>query len=143
MNFFLGDQDDINCNDYYVLNDATRNLGYGSYEHGYGDDASCYPSYNYLGPSPDWRGPGWYRLGFPSGITIPDKPVEEHNCNGFAPGWLNGSHPAAGNTVNGTVCFSWGGNTCAHQTQIQIKHCNNYFLYYLAETPDTLSAKVQ
>ena len=136
MNFTSGDQDDVSCNDYYVLSDATRNLGYGIPSTGVGGWGFC-DNPDDDTPSSDWHGPGWYRLGMPAGITIPEEPVQSFHCNTIAPGWLNGNHPTPGNTVNGTVCFvdSFTANQCEYQTQIQIKHCNNYFLYYLPVTP--------
>ena len=134
MNFTSGDQDDVSCNDYYVLSDATRNLGYGIPSSGVEGWGFC-DNPDDDTPSPDWQGPGWYRLGMPAGITIPEEPVESFHCNTIAPGWLNGNHPAPGNTVDGTVCFNLFSNQCHYQTQIQIKHCNNYFLYYLPDTP--------
>ena len=131
MNFFTGDQEDTSCNDYHVLNDPTRSLAHANPPNDYGfcDDTDDEE------PSPDWHGPGWYRLGMPAGTTIPEEPVEPEHCNTKATGWLNGNHPAPGHTIDGTVCFSSGGNTCYDQTQIQIKHCNEYFLYYLPNTP--------
>ena len=126
MNFFTGDQDDMSCNNYHVLNDPTRNLDYGR-----GADYFC----DNGDSSPDWHGTGWYRLGMPAGTTIPEEPVEDAHCHTYATGWLNGNHPAPGNTINGIVCFNWDGQTCKWQTQIQIKHCDEYFLYYLPDTP--------
>ena len=90
---------------------------------------------NHHSKSPDWHGPGWYRLGMPAGTTIPEEPVQAGHCNTYVTGWLNGNHPAPGNMINGTVCFNRAGITCYRQTQIQIKHCNEYFLYYLPDPP--------
>ena len=130
MNFFTGDQDDTSCNDYHVLNDATRNLDYANIDY-FCDDTDT-PSDSYK--SPDWHGPGWYRFGMPAGSTIPEESVEPLHCNTGGTGWLNGNHPAPGNTIDATVCFKWHGKTCNWQTQIQIKHCDQYFLYYLPDT---------
>ena len=130
MNFFTGDQDDTSCNDYHVLNDPTRNMEFG-FLNTFSDDTN---DDNYR-TSPDWHGPGWYRFGMPAGNTIPEEPVENKHCNTLATGWLNGNHPAPGNTIDGTICFNWSGNICYEQTQIQIKHCNQYFLYYLPDPP--------
>ena len=130
MNFFTGDQDDTSCNDYHVLNDPTRNSDYATTDY-FCDDTDDDE------PSPDWHGPGWYRLGMPAGNTIPEEPVEPNHCNTQETGWLNGNHPAPGNTIDGTVCFySTNGDSCGNETQIQIKHCDEYFLYYLPEPPN-------
>ena len=78
----------------------------------------------------------------PAGTTIPEKPVEMDHCNTFVTGWLNGHHPTtAGETINGKVCFNkYGGqkygDTCYEETQIQIKHCTSYYLYYLEDAPN-------
>ena len=118
---------DISCNDYNLLNDPTRNL-----RHGIDANGFCDTDWN---SSPDWQGPGWYRMSLISGTTIPEEPVEPFHCNTQAPGWLNGKHPEPGNTTDGTVCFNSAGNTCKWQTQIKIKNCNDYFLYHLPEPP--------
>ena len=77
------------------------------------------------------------------GTTIPEKPVGQGHCNTVHSGWLNGHHPAtAGETINGKVCFSKDvaeGRTCDWETQIQIKHCTSYYLYYLVEAPNRFS----
>ena len=76
----------------------------------------------------------------PAGTTIPEEPVESNHCNTGVTGWLNGHHPAtAGETINGKVCFKFGSNPCLLETQIQIKHCTSYYLYYLVEAPDKFS----
>ena len=68
--------------------------------------------------------------------TRQSEPVESFHCITYFTGWLNGHHPAtAGDTINGTVCFNWAGNSCYDETQIQIKHCTSYYLYYLVEPP--------
>jgi len=54
----------------------------------------------------------------------------------LASGWLNGSHPtSAGDLVDRTVCFEWDGNPCMWETEVKIRHCKNYFLYYLMDAP--------
>ena len=50
-------------------------------------------------------------------------------------GWLNGTNPTMlDETVTRTVCFNWLGNTCYHETEIQIRNCGDYLLYYLVFT---------
>ena len=129
MNFFIIGNQGGSCDDYFVLNDPTRNSEY-------------YLGYSYcdqLGrsdTSPGWQGAAWYRMAEPAGTTIPEEPVEIDHCNTMRPGWLNGHHPAtAGETINGKVCFNFYDFTCYRETQIQIKHCTSYYLYYLDEAP--------
>ena len=135
VNFFIiGDQGG-SCDDYFVLNDPTRNSEY------LVSDYQCDqidPSYGQQ--SPGWQGAAWYRMAEPAGTTIPEEPVDSSHCNTFVTGWLNGHHPAtAGETINGKVCFNYEGNTCDYETQIQIKHCTSYYLYYLVEAPNDFS----
>ena len=139
--FVIGDQGD-SCDDYFVLNDPTRNSEY------LGEAYCDQLGYSYASPdllgysyaSPGWQGAAWYRMAEPAGTTIPEEPVDINHCNTHVPGWLNGHHPAtAGETINGKVCFNDGWNTCYHETQIQIKHCTSYYLYYLVEAPNRFS----
>ena len=131
--FFIIGLQGNSCDDYFILNDATRNSEYG-YSGGYCDQVDYWQ-----GASPDWKGPAWYRMKEPAGIAIPEEPVEAGwQCNAQISGWLNGHHPnTTGEIVNRTVCFSAGnGNTCQMESQIEIKHCDSYYLYYLGEVPD-------
>ena len=61
-------------------------------------------------------------------------------CNTFAPGWLNGAHPeVTDGIVTRQVCFSLGaGQCCVHgfETQIQVRNCSEYIVYYLHSTPN-------
>ena len=128
MNFFIIGNQGGSCDDYFVLNDPTRNSEY--LGNGYCDELG----YSYS--SPGWQGAAWYRMAAPAWTKIPENPVGKEHCNSFYTGWLNGHHPAtAGETINGKVCFNDGSNTCYWETQIQIKHCTSYYLYYLLEAP--------
>ena len=72
----------------------------------------------------------------PAGTKIPEFPIEPHYCGTNSPGWLNGTHPLfEGEVVNRTVCFNYSDNLCLWSSQIQVKHCGNFFLYNLGETP--------
>ena len=120
------------CDDYYVLNDPTRNSEYG-YDNGYCDKVDYF-----LGVSPGWKGPAWYRFAEPAGTIMPEEHVEgAWRCNAQISGWLNGDHPTTpGETIDGIVCFSASnGNACIMNTQIKIRHCNDYYLYYLEDVP--------
>ena len=135
--FITGDQGD-SCDDYFVLNDPTRNSEYLGYlGNVYCDKVD--PSYDQQ-QSPDWQGAAWYRMAEPGGTTIPEEPVDLWHCNSEQPGWLNGHHPATpGEIINGKVKFSGIYDTFFDETQIQIKHCTNYYLYYLVDAPDPWS----
>ena len=121
------------CLEYEILDDATRNS-----EHGKEDycDASGY-SYT----SPDWKGPGWYRMMSPAGTKMPEVVVPSSKCGTAAPGWLNGTHPnSIGETVDRTVCFNWDGNNCRWSSAVKVKKCGGYFIYYL-RTPDNCALR--
>ena len=128
MNFFIIGNQGGSCDDYFVLNDPTRNSEY------LGSDYCDQLGQSYT--SPGWQGAAWYRMAEPAGTTIPEEPVDLYHCSTNSPGWLNGHHPAtAGETINGKVCFNDGWDTCYYETQIQIKHCTSYYLYYLVDAP--------
>ena len=105
MNFFIIGNQGGSCDDYFVLNDPTRNSEY-LLVSGYCDTlSSSYTS------SPGWQGAAWYRMAEPAGTTIPEEPVDSGHCNTAITGWLNGHHPAtAGEIINGKVCFTAGDN---------------------------------
>ena len=58
-------------------------------------------------------------------------------CNTVAPGWLNGAHPeVTDGNVTRKVCFSFGaGQCCDRKTEIQVRNCSEYIVYYLHSTP--------
>ena len=41
--------------------------------------------------------------------------------------------PITDEIVTRTVCFSSDGYTCYVETEIQVRHCGAYFLYYLPD----------
>ena len=72
-----------------------------------------------------------------NGAMLSEEPVPAWHCNTASTGWLNGSHPnGIGETINSTICFNRpsASDNCNHRTQIQIKNCKSYFLYYLVDT---------
>ena len=80
--------------------------------------------------------PKWYRFTGAAGTMMPTSCVPKHYCGTHAPGWLSGSHPTSiGQTVNGKVCFHWGGNCCHWHANVQIKRCNGFYVYKLERTP--------
>jgi len=80
--------------------------------------------------------PKWYRFTGAAGTMMPTSCVPKHYCGTHAPGWLSGSHPTSvGQTVNGKVCFHWGGSCCHWHANVQIKKCNGFYVYKLESTP--------
>merc|ERR1719270_412181 len=89
-----------------------------------------------LKASPDWKGPGWYRMKSPAGLQLPEGSVVPYHCGTSATGWLNGSHPNnLGDTVDMEVCFNGGSDKCQWMVSIQVKNCGHFYLYYLEDTP--------
>ena len=58
------------CNDYHILNDPKRSTSVGWYENWiwYCDNLAPIPQNSVV--SPDWLGPGWYRMLQPAGIKV-------------------------------------------------------------------------
>ena len=71
----------MSCNDYYMLNDPTRNLGYSNPIR----PSTLCDNSNYDKNSTEWQGPGWYRFGMPAGTTITEELVEPNHCNALLP----------------------------------------------------------
>ena len=120
------------CNDYFILNDSSRNINHGWEGHCDRDDDWSI--------SPDWQGSNnWYRMMPPAGVVIPETSLEYEHCGTTLPGWINGSHPTdEGEQVDVEVCFSWdtgdGKCDCYWSQNIEITHCISYYVYYLPET---------
>ena len=120
------------CNDYHILNDTTRNVSHGREEY-------C-DQYGRPSSSPDWLyGDQWYRLMPPAGVVIPQNSVGYQQCGTSYPGWIRGTHPTdVGAQVEVELCFS--GDTgdsddCLWSKNILVTHCDQYYVYFLPETP--------
>ena len=93
--------------------------------------------------SPDWKGPGWYRMGYPAGTMLSEEPVPYWHCNTEKTTWLMGHHPTtAGESIDGKLCLNYASfellvgileYECKYDLQIQIKYCSSYFLYHLED----------
>ena len=111
------------CKHHEVLNDRQRAAGVHR-----GNTLKC--------DQKDLVTPKWYRFTGAAGTQMPTSCVPKHYCGTHAPGWLSGSHPTrVGQVANAKVCFNWGGSCCHWSANIQIKKCNNFFVYKLARTP--------
>ena len=96
----------------------------------YCDDSS----YNYT--SPDWKGPGWYKMDETIGTQIPEEVVDHHSCGTWAPGYLNGTHPSTvGELKDVNVCFFSYNSSCFYNNMIQVTNCGSFFLYNLVTPP--------
>ena len=118
------------CKKYIKLNEASRNINYGS---GGNCDAK--------GRSTKINGSTkqWYRFFKPAGTRIPDHPpsLNGNKCGTHATGWLQGGHPRkAGEVVSRRVCFSYAGWKCyGRSVQVKVAHCGSFFVYQLPSIP--------
>ena len=63
--------------------------------------------------SPDWKGPGWYRITGAAGTRIPEQSPGDIHCGTAATGWMRGVHPSTpGDQLVATVCFDGAGYNC-------------------------------
>lgn len=109
------------CNDYMVINDATRNIAH--------VDPNVRDCDNVITT-------GWYRFMDGAGTMLATSPPPTNVCNTHAPGWLQGTYPAnQGEVVNATACFHWNGNPCEWSSQIQVANCGGYYVFYLTPAP--------
>ena len=57
-------------------------------------------------------------------------------CDTDATAWINGIHPTvADGQVSRQVCFHWTSSCCEWSTNIKVRNCGSYFVYYLSGTP--------
>ncbi|XP_073252207.1 uncharacterized protein [Porites lutea] len=107
------------CQNYGSLNSGDRKITYPNYQ-GYCDSAI---------------GPGWFRFEGSAGTRMPTSCPPTYRCNTYATGWLNGGHPTvADGQVSRTACFQWSGNCCLWSTNIKVRNCGSYYVYYLSGT---------
>ncbi|CAH3175999.1 unnamed protein product [Porites lobata] len=108
------------CQNYASLNSGNRKITY-PYNHHYCDNGI---------------GPGWFRFVGSAGTRMPTSCPPTGRCGTSAPGWLNGGHPTvADGQVSRQVCFHWNGNCCLWSTNIKVRNCGSYYVYYLSGTP--------
>ena len=107
------------CQNYESLTGADRKTTY--YSHSTCDDT---------------LGPNWFRFQGAAGTRMPTSCPPINSCDTSAPGWLNGGHPTvADGRVTRQVYFSW--ESCCHwSTNIQVRNCGSFYVYYLSGTPD-------
>ena len=108
------------CQNYGSLNSGDRKITYTSY-HDYCDSG---------------LGPGWFRFEGSAGIRMTTSCPPTYRCGANAPGWMNGGHPTvADGQVTRTVCFHYYGSCCKWSTNIKVRNCASYYVYYLSGTP--------
>ena len=133
----------VQCNEYLILDDYTRNMRCGEPDHYPWTYCDLNDLYN---TSPDWKnGDNWYRMLPPAGTMIPEQPSRPFYCGTAWSGWMQDSHPQeAGQTKDGRVCFSGNygnGDDCHWSVQVKVTNCQNFYVYFLPEASDSYYAR--
>ena len=119
----------VQCKNYIVLNDRTRNINYGW---GRKCDGKGWST------KINGKSTQWYRFQAPAGNKMPDKPpsLSGFKCGTTTTGYLSGGHPTkAGQVVSRKVCFSYSGQKCRWTTNVKVTHCGAFFVYQLPYAP--------
>ena len=125
------------CVNYMVLDKADRSVNNEGCGHNATDEYECYC--DYIGgvvTSPDWKGPGQYRIISSAGSRLPESSPGYYHCGTNGSGWLRGEHPQdiyAEKKL--TVCFHYDSNDCFDEADITVTNCDGYFVYLLPDTP--------
>jgi len=81
-------------------------------------------------------GPDWFRFQGSAGTRMPTSCPPINRCHTDATGWLNGGHPTvADGQVTRQVCFHWNSNCSYWSTNIQVRNCGSFYVYYFNGTP--------
>ncbi|XP_078382516.1 uncharacterized protein LOC144665202 [Oculina patagonica] len=108
------------CQNYQSLSGADRKINY--YSGSYCDSGI---------------GPGWFRFQGGAGTRMPTSCPPTYRCDTSATGWLNGGHPTvADGQVTRQACFHWSSNCCYWSTNIQVRNCGSFYVYYFNGTPN-------
>ena len=107
------------CQNYGSLNSYTRKITYSGSQ---GCDSGI--------------GHGWFRFEGSAGTRMPTSCPQIYRCGTDAPEWINGGHPTvADGQVSRQVCFHWVSSCCQVSTNIKVRNCGSYYVYYLSGTP--------
>lgn len=108
------------CQNYQSLTEANRKVTYATVA------AKC----------DRYIAPGWFRFQGDAGTKMPTSCPRMQMCDTHAPGWINGEHPTvADGKVTRQVCFHWSSNCCNWSTNIEVRNCGTYYIYYFSGTP--------
>ncbi|XP_044179849.1 uncharacterized protein LOC122961271 isoform X2 [Acropora millepora] len=109
------------CQNYASLNSGDRKITYTTF-HSYCDSGI---------------GPGWFRFEGSAGTRMPTSCPPYYRCGTSVTGWLNGGHPTvADGQVSRQVCFHWTSSCCQWSTNIRVRNCGSYYVYFLSGTPN-------
>ena len=83
-------------------------------------------------------GPAWLRFEGEAGTRMASSCPPRESCDASSPGWMNGDHPSvAEGQVTRQACFHTSKGTCGLSTDIKVRNCGRYYVYYLRGTPDS------
>ena len=112
----------LECQNYASLNSYTRKITYYTSYRGYCDSGI---------------GPGWFRFEGSAGTRMPTSCQPYYRCGTQVTNWINGGHPTvADGQVSRQVCFHWTSSCCQWSTNIKVRNCGSYYVYYLSGTPN-------
>lgn len=107
------------CQSYQTLNNAERKI--------------TFISVSYL--CDNTLGPDWFRFQGAAGTRMPTTCPPIARCGTYATGWLNGGHPTvADGKVTRQVCFHYWSQCCQSSTNIEVRNCGPFYVYYLSGT---------
>ena len=121
------------CEDYNVLNDSKRITTFYSKISG----ERKIDRIGLSNTSQDWKGKGWYRVISPAGTKIASGKIYFYHCRTVGGITIQGDHPEkVGQTVVSKACYYYQASDgeCYQPHEVEIRHCGEYFLYYLSGT---------
>ena len=87
-------------------------------------------------PEGNSLGPGWFRFQGSAGTRMATSCPAHQRCVTNNSGWLNGGHPSvADGQVTSTVYFRGYSHCFYYSTNIKVRNCGSYYVYYLSGTP--------
>ncbi|CAH1779197.1 unnamed protein product [Owenia fusiformis] len=117
------------CEEYTTIDDYTRSTGFNKLNQ---HNPEC--DNNLI--------EGWHRFISSAGNHMPSSPPKgATSCNTNSPIWLRGSLPTQGGYARLVGCAKTLSNVCNRQYPIGVKHCGDYYVYYLKPTSSQCSPK--
>jgi len=131
------------CNDYKILNEASRSTDNAVPDGPYLCDLASGPTFK---PNQgdvtmaDWQGEAWYRVQEPAGSRIPTLSPGTHHCGTQSSTWMNGLHPnTRGDSKEVDFCLHWDQGPCHKPNSWtrngKVTNCGDYFVYMLPDMP--------
>ncbi|XP_068721451.1 uromodulin-like [Montipora capricornis] len=126
MNFvYMLHGEENECSNYNLLNESDRSEKYqstGAYK--------CDHWVHHFKPNL------WNRFEGAAGETMAVTPVPPNKCSAFLSGWMDGKHPEVIDGIQSRrVCFTSKRSNCDRSTNIRVRNCGKFYVYYLPNTP--------